>query len=71
MDCTLPLLLPSIIELKVVATAGLTYEDGNHDDDDDGDDDDDDDDVEYTTECRPLLTLANVSAKPGVIPAQP
>ena len=70
LDCTLPLLLPSIIELKVVATAGLTSEDGNHDDDH-KDDDDDDDDEEETVECRPLLTLANVSAKPGVIPAQP
>ena len=38
-----PLLLPlSIIELKVVATAGLTPEDGNNDDADDGDVDDDD-----------------------------
>ena len=53
----------------------MTSEDGNHDDDhkddDDDDDDGDDDDVEETVECRPLLTLANVSAKPGVIPAQP
>ena len=33
----LPPSSPSIIELKVVATAGLTLEDGNHDDDEDND----------------------------------
>ena len=53
-------LLPSsIIELKVVATAGLTHGDGEDDDDDGGDE-------EQIAECRSLLTLANVSTKPGV-----
>ena len=45
LDCTLSFLpSPSIIELKVVPTAGLTPEDGNNDDDDCDDNDDDDDD---------------------------
>ena len=56
----LPALLPSsIIELKVVATAGLTHGDGKDDDDDGGN-------AEQIAECRSLLTLANVSTKPGV-----
>ena len=38
----LPPSSPSIIELKVVATAGLTLEDGNHGDDDDVEDNDND-----------------------------
>ena len=62
------LLLPTVIELKVVATAELTPKDGNKDDDDEDDenaDDDDDDSREWTEECRSLLTLANVSALPS------